>query len=207
MATPSVKCLFIDAMGVMYASGDDVGDLLVPFCREKGSAISAGELLQIYVDCSLGKFHSAELWKKAGLDRNWDSEYVLRYSLNPGVPETLALLKGKGYRLYCLSNDVAEWSLLLRKRFSLEGYYDGWIVSGEVGIRKPEPSMYDLALKKTGLAPEDCLFIDDRVENLKPALEKGMKVLKFGNGPGGVLHEFPWVASFQAIPRALNALT
>jgi HAD superfamily hydrolase (TIGR01509 family) len=199
------RCLFIDAMGVLYASGDDVGDLLVPFCREKGSTINAGEILRIYVDASLGKFNSTELWKKAGLARNWDEEYVKRYSLNPHVPETLALLKEKGYRLYCLSNDVAEWSLLLRKRFSLEGHFNGWIVSGEEGIRKPDPAIYDLALAKTGFNQENCLFIDDRVENLKVAKEKGMKVLKFGNRPDGELADCPWVASFQAIPGALNA--
>jgi HAD superfamily hydrolase (TIGR01509 family) len=202
-----IKCLFIDAMGVLYASGDDVGDLLVPFCREKGSTLSHEEILKIYVDCSLGKFNSTELWKRIGLEKNWDSEYAQRYSLNPGVPETLALLKADVYRLYCLSNDVMEWSGLLRKRFSLERYFDGWIVSGEVGARKPDPAMLDKALEKAGFAPGDCLVIDDRIENLKAAHEKGMKVLRFGNKPEGPLYDFPCVASFQAIPGALNAST
>ena len=201
---PRPKCLFIDAMGVLYASGDDVGDLLVPFCREKGSVISAGELLRIYMDCSLGKFKSAELWKRAGLDRNWDAEYVQRYSLNQGVPETLALLKGKGYGRYCLSNDVAEWSLLLRKRFSLEKYFDGWIISGEEGVRKPDPRIFDLALKKANLRPEDCLFIDDRVENLKEASRWGWKVLKYGEARDEEAFHGLQAASFPDILKALN---
>ena len=198
------KCLFIDAMGVLYASGDDVGDLLIPFSREKGSTVSGGDILRLYVDCSLGKFNSTELWKRLGFDRNWDAEYIQRYSLNPGVPETLAALKIQGYRLFCLSNDVLEWSLLLRKKFSLEKYFDGWIVSGEAGVRKPDPAVYDLALKKAGYAPEDCLLIDDRVENLKIAGEKRFKVLKFGNKKEGGDFRDPEAASFQEIPRALN---
>jgi HAD superfamily hydrolase (TIGR01509 family) len=201
------QCLFIDAMGVLYASGDDVVDLLVPFCREKGSTLNGEEILRVYVDCSLGKFSSTELWNRLGLNQNWDEEYMQRYSLNPGVPETLALLKGKGYRLYCLSNDVMEWSLLLRKRFSLEGYFGGWIVSGEVGIRKPDPGIYDTAMEIAGAGPGECLLLDDRVENLKAAREKGMKVLKFGEVTDGEVFRGPWVASFQEIPRALNDLT
>jgi len=198
------KCLFIDAMGVLYALGDDVGDLLIPFCLEKGSACGGENILQAYQDCSLGKMSSGGLWKRLGFLNNWDEEYIQRYSLNPDVLETLALLKKSGFKLYCLSNDVAEWSRLLRKRFSLKGFFEGWIVSGEVGVRKPDPEIYELVLEKSGCDPGDCLFIDDRIQNLKPALEKGMKVLKFGYHFDAENPNIPQAASFHAISLFLN---
>lgn len=198
------KCLFIDAMGVLYASGDDVGDLLIPFCHKKGSACGGEFILQVYLDCSLGKISSDELWKRVGFSNNCDEEHIQRYSLNPGVMETLSVLKKSGFKLYCVSNDVPEWSRLLRKRFSLEGFFEGWVVSGEAGVRKPDPRIYDLALEKSGYDPGDCLFIDDRLQNLKTALEKGMKVLKFGITPDGECGNMPQAASFRAILSFLN---
>jgi epoxide hydrolase-like predicted phosphatase len=52
--------------------------------------------------------------------------------------------------------------------------FDGVVISGEVGIRKPAPEIYALGAERIGLAPEACVFVDDLPFNLSPAAELGM---------------------------------
>ncbi len=48
------------------------------------------------------------------------------------------------------------------------------MISGEIGLRKPDPRIYELGAEAIGLAPELCVFVDDLPGNLKPARELGM---------------------------------
>jgi putative hydrolase of the HAD superfamily len=52
--------------------------------------------------------------------------------------------------------------------------FDGTVISGEVGIRKPDPRIYALGAQAIGLEPSQCVFVDDLPGNLKPARELGM---------------------------------
>ena len=52
--------------------------------------------------------------------------------------------------------------------------FDAWVISGEVGLRKPDPAIYELAAERLGLPPDACVFVDDLPGNLKPALALGM---------------------------------
>jgi putative hydrolase of the HAD superfamily len=52
--------------------------------------------------------------------------------------------------------------------------FDGVVISGEIGIRKPSPEIYALGAQSIGLAPEACVFVDDLPFNLAPAAELGM---------------------------------
>ncbi len=191
--------MFIDAMGVLYQSGDDVSEVLIPFCRRNGSGIGAQAILDLYIARSLGRMTAQEFWKKTGLDGNRDGDYVQNYVLNEGVVDGLQALDREGYSLYCLSNDVAEWSVLLRKRFNLEKYFDGWAVSGEIGIRKPDPGIFKFALKKAGFKPEECLCVDDRSSNLATAKNMGMRVLLFETPESGEKDNYPFVESFGGL--------
>jgi putative hydrolase of the HAD superfamily len=48
------------------------------------------------------------------------------------------------------------------------------VISGEEGMRKPTPAMYTLGAERIGLAPEQCVYVDDLPFNLTPAEELGM---------------------------------
>ena len=61
----------------------------------------------------------------------------------------------------------------LRPRAARE-LFDAWVISGEVGLRKPDPAIYELAAERLGLPPEACVFVDDLPGNLKPARALGM---------------------------------
>jgi putative hydrolase of the HAD superfamily len=55
--------------------------------------------------------------------------------------------------------------------------FDGVVISGEEGFRKPDPRMYELGAQRIGVAPTECVFVDDLTFNLEPARELGMAVV------------------------------
>jgi putative hydrolase of the HAD superfamily len=62
--------------------------------------------------------------------------------------------------------------------------FDTVVISSEVGIRKPDPAVYELATERLGLPPSACVFVDDLPGNLKPARALGMAtVLHRGDAP------------------------
>lgn len=56
----------------------------------------------------------------------------------------------------------------------LEELFDGIVISGREGMRKPAPEMYSLGAERIGVAPERCVYVDDLPFNLTPAEELGM---------------------------------
>lgn len=135
----AIDAVLFDAMGVLYSAADDVGELLVPYLRSHGCVLLRDEIAQLYQECSLGKMSSADFWATAGATGASDEEYCRNHRLTEGVVAVLAELDATGVRLGCLSNDVREWSKLLRERFGLGEYLTDWFVSGDIGVRKPAP--------------------------------------------------------------------
>jgi epoxide hydrolase-like predicted phosphatase len=83
-----------------------------------------------------------------------------------------ALRDREGVRMGLLSNavgDAAVYDLALRDEL-----FDAWVVSSEVGLRKPDPAIYELAAERLGLPPAACVYVDDIGGNLKPAAALGM---------------------------------
>jgi putative hydrolase of the HAD superfamily len=52
--------------------------------------------------------------------------------------------------------------------------FDAVIISGEVGLRKPDPAIYELAVEGLRVPPERCVFVDDYPGHLEPAIQAGM---------------------------------
>jgi epoxide hydrolase-like predicted phosphatase len=57
---------------------------------------------------------------------------------------------------------------------ALDELFDAWVISSEVGLRKPDPAVYEMAAERLGLPPDACVFVDDLPGNLKPARALGM---------------------------------
>jgi putative hydrolase of the HAD superfamily len=79
--------------------------------------------------------------------------------------------RAAGIRTGLLSN---SWGDDRYDRAQLAELFDAWVISGEVGLRKPDPAIYALAAERLGLPAEECVFVDDLPGNLKPARELGM---------------------------------
>jgi putative hydrolase of the HAD superfamily len=79
--------------------------------------------------------------------------------------------RNKGVRTGLISN---SWGTRRYDREQLEQLFDGVVISGEVGMRKPTPRMYALGAELIGVPPEQCVYVDDLEFNLAPAAELGM---------------------------------
>lgn len=85
--------------------------------------------------------------------------------------EAVRQARTAGVRTGLVSN---SWGTRRYPRDILAELFDGVVISGEVGIRKPAPEIYALGAESIGLAPEVCVFVDDLPFNLEPAAELGM---------------------------------
>jgi epoxide hydrolase-like predicted phosphatase len=82
--------------------------------------------------------------------------------------------RAAGLRTALLSN---SWSTGDYDPELLEELFDAWVISGEVGLRKPDPAIYVLAAERMELPPEAIAFVDDLPGNLKPARALGMTTI------------------------------
>jgi putative hydrolase of the HAD superfamily len=193
MASPFSKVLVLDAMGVIYRVGDDVADLLVPFIREKGGIDDDAQIEAAYLKASLGEIDAAEFWRRVHVSPDLEDEYLMTLELSDELLEFLEAAATQFRRLACLSNDLSAWSRKLRKRFGLESYIARWYISGDLGVRKPDPNIYRRMLSDLAVTPADIVFVDDRLKNLRPAAELGMRTVHFnpagsngGDGHGSI---------------------
>jgi epoxide hydrolase-like predicted phosphatase len=83
----------------------------------------------------------------------------------------VAAARKAGIRTGLISN---SWGTRRYDRALLADLFDGIVISGEVGIRKPAARMYEMGAELIGLEPSACVFVDDLPFNLTPAAELGM---------------------------------
>jgi 2-haloacid dehalogenase len=93
--------------------------------------------------------------------------------------EILRQLKKSGYPIYGLSNWSVEKFNLVKHRFDFLALLDDYVISGQVQQIKPEPDIFHTLLKRINRSPENCLFIDDSLENIKTANKLGFKTIHF----------------------------
>ncbi len=84
-------------------------------------------------------------------------------------------IRAGGIQTAILTNNVKEWGQW-RARIPLQSF-DSVVDSCQVGMRKPDPNIYLLVCSQLGLAPQDCLFLDDHPENIRGALAVGLDAL------------------------------
>jgi len=93
--------------------------------------------------------------------------------------EILRAIKQAGYPVYALSNWPTEKWQLIRPRFEFFNWFDEIVISGEVGLAKPDPQIFRLLLDRIGYAPAECLYIDDAAHNIVVAAQLGFRTHHF----------------------------
>jgi putative hydrolase of the HAD superfamily len=116
------------------------------------------------------------------------AEGLLRRMFAASVPvpvmyDTIRALRGAGFGIALLSN---SWGCEEYPRADFPGLFDTVVISGEVGMRKPEEAIFLHAAQTLGLPPQECVFIDDIEANVNAAVACGM---------AGVLHTEPAVTA------------
>jgi putative hydrolase of the HAD superfamily len=104
-------------------------------------------------------------------------------------------LRGRGLRTALLTNNVREWEPLWRAKLpEIDELFGVVVDSAFVGLRKPDPAIFELTLERLGgVPPERCVFVDDLDVNCGAARGLGMAAVRFENAA-------------QAIPEIESAL-
>jgi glucose-1-phosphatase len=87
------------------------------------------------------------------------------------------------YPLYLLSNTNELHFTHIRERYALLHHFQSFVLSYEVGSRKPEPGIYQALIRQTGLPAGQCLFVDDKLPFVMAAREQGLQSWQF-TSPG-----------------------
>ncbi len=85
------------------------------------------------------------------------------------------------YKTGLLSNNFPSLRKLLREHWKIEDAFDGIVISAEVGLLKPDPRIYHLALEQLGISPGEAVFVDDFRYNLAGAQAVGIHTIHFMN--------------------------
>lgn len=95
-----------------------------------------------------------------------------------GMRELLVKLKSEGYKLYGLSNWCSKVSVTMAQ-YDIFGLLDGYVVSSDEKVVKPEAEIYHRLFDKYDLKPDECVFADDKKENIEGGRQVGMDGIVF----------------------------
>lgn len=90
----------------------------------------------------------------------------------------LSNLKKEGYKLAVGSNSIKNTIQVMMEKSGLMEYLEFFLSNQDVNKGKPDPEMYDKAIQRLGLRPEECLIVEDNPNGLKAAYASGAHVLK-----------------------------
>jgi len=169
------KIVALDAMGVVFIDEDDTEELLIPFLKRRSNSLNIERLRDLYYNqASIGAISSRQFFRM--LDVQYiEKEYLdecLR--IDPAFARVANDLREK-YALVMFSNDVSEWSSYLRKKFELDNFFFQFFISGDVGLRKPDPQIYQELLGQLKVHGDECILVDNSLKNLEPASRFGFK--------------------------------
>ena len=111
---------------------------------------------------------------------------LLQGDLRPEMVEALKRIKAQ-FRTGCITNNLpanAIGSLTGRSLYIAEVMvlFDHVIESAKIGLRKPDPRIYQMMVETLKVDPKKCVYLDDLGVNLKPAREMGMTTIKVASG-------------------------
>ncbi len=103
----------------------------------------------------------------------WNSEYVNNELLD-------FILANKDKYVYgVITNNYKEAEEVILKKYQVPKFYTIFVSSADIGVLKPDRKIYEFVLKRVNLPADQCLFIDDSVENVDGAKSVGMIGLQY----------------------------
>jgi putative hydrolase of the HAD superfamily len=134
-----------------------------------------------------GRITEAEFARRieAQLGDHFDFERLRTLYFEHLVPnrpmiDFIRTLRDRGLRTALCTNNVREWEPLWRSKLpELDEIFEVVVDSAFVGMRKPDPEIYELTLDRIGTSPEESVFIDDVEPNCDTARELGMTAVRF----------------------------
>ena len=187
---PKISAVFSDVGGVLLTNGWDrsARDKLVEQFglegedfedrhQRVGAGLDTGQLeIDPYLDRTI--FYRPRSFPKQAV-----REFM--FAQSKAIPGSLALVarlaQTRQVLLATLNNESRELNLYRIEKFGLRNYFAVFFSSCFLGVQKPDPQIYRLALDLSQRAPEECIFIDDRPVNLECARQLGIHTIQFLN--------------------------
>jgi epoxide hydrolase-like predicted phosphatase len=175
------KGLLIDWGGVLTT---DLFASFASFCEAEGlEAAKVRDLFRhdeaardLLVEFECGRVGEAEFERRFAPMLGVDDAGLVDRMFAGSAPDARMLgavkaARDAGIKTGLISN---SWGVDRYPRQLMDDLFDGVVISGVVGIRKPAPEIYAMGAEAVGLPPQECVFVDDLGFNLKPAKELGM---------------------------------
>jgi FMN phosphatase YigB (HAD superfamily) len=174
--THSQSAIVFDFMGVVFREGMVLSNLLMPMFRPP---IRYEEIRRRYRKFVIGEIGSDEFWAGMVPDaRQAERAYLDHFELADGFDVVFDLKRH--YQLAVLSEVPADWGDYLVRKFELDSVFDVMVLSGQVGVTKPDVRIFEILLEKLG-RDRSFSFIDDNVDNLAVASHFGWKTIWMKN--------------------------
>ena len=187
---PKITAVFSDVGGVLLTNGWDHNErarLVEKFGLDArdfedrhqmlSGGMDAGQLdLDQYLDRTI--FYRPRPFRKQEV-----RDFI--YAQSEALPDSLAIIERLAQAdhvlLATLNNESRELNLHRIEKFGLRKYFSVFFSSCYLGVSKPHPQIYQLALDLSQRQPEECVFIDDRSLNLECARRLGLHTIQFLN--------------------------
>jgi HAD superfamily hydrolase (TIGR01509 family) len=183
-----IQAVIFDFGGVLVRMIDDRPR--VKLAEQLGVPVSRLDDLVFFSDsaqrASMGEIKVAQHWMAVGealgiqpeampgfLEQYWSADDV-NWPL-------LAFIKGlhPDYKVGLLSNAWDDLRKTMQERWNMAVLFDDLVISAEVGIAKPDPRIYRLALQRLDVGPAEAVFIDDMPVNVEAARREGLFAIQF----------------------------
>lgn len=182
-----IKVILFDLGGVLFTNGTSL--LAKHIAQKHNKDHQAVYDLLNYSDIGNayreGKITRDEFWDSVkeqlgiGDDTNQlEATWISFYEIIEGTKYIINSLRKK-YKVYFLSDSTKERIVAFDRKFEFSKMFHGGIFAHEHGVRKPNSKIYEIAIEKIGVKPEEILFIDDKQLNLPPAEKLNMQTLLF----------------------------
>jgi putative hydrolase of the HAD superfamily len=142
---------------------------------------------------------SARVAQRTGLPLESIAELLLRAreSLAP-IPDSISLLRQvarmDGVRLFGLSNMHGDTFRYLQSRFDFWSLFEGIVISGDIGLLKPDRAIFEHLTARFELNPAQSVFIDDSLPNVEMAREHGLRGIHFSGATACAAELLPMLA-------------
>jgi glucose-1-phosphatase len=128
-----------------------------------------------------GRAYHQAVMARIGTDVSYEEFFPMYGDIFTEIPATCELLHRlrARYPLYLLSDTNEIHFGYVRERVEALRLFEEFVVSFEVGTLKPDPRIYQEALRRSGLPASACVFVDDRAINVEGAARMGMHAVQF----------------------------